>query len=194
MKKLLTSVMVIMTSASFAQTLWNIDKSHSSVKFSVTHMMVSETEGRFKVYEGTVNAKSDDFTDAAINFSIDATSVNTDDEKRDGHLKSEDFFNTDKFPKITFKGTSMKKGKGANEYILIGDLTMRDVTKKVTLIAIYGGTTKDPWGNTRAGFKISGSVNRIDYGLKWNAVLEMGGMAVSETVNLQCNIELVKQK
>ncbi len=194
MKKLLTSVMVLMTSASFAQTLWNIDKSHSSVKFSVTHMMVSETEGRFKIYEGTVNAKSDDFTDAVINFSIDAASVNTDDEKRDGHLKSDDFFNTEKYPKITFKGISMKKGKGVNEYILTGDLTMRDVTKKVTLTAIYGGVTKDPWGNTRTGFKISGSVNRIDYGLKWNAVLEMGGMAVSETVNIQCNIELVKQK
>ncbi len=196
MKKLLTTVYatVLVASAMNAQTFWGIDKSHSAVKFTIQHMMVSETDGKFKIYDGSVSTKNDDFTDATITFSADVASINTDDEKRDGHLKSEDFFNAEKYPKITFKSTSMVKGKGKNEFILTGDLTMRDVTKKVILNAIYGGTTKDPWGNTRAGFKISGSVNRIEYGLKWNAALEAGGIALGEMVNILCNVELIKQK
>jgi polyisoprenoid-binding protein YceI len=196
MKKLLSTAyaVLLVSSAASAQTFWAIDKSHSAIKFSVQHMMVAETEGKFKMYEGNVNAKGEDFTDAVITFAVDVASVNTDDEKRDGHLKSDDFFNAEKYPKMTFKSTSMKKGAGKNEFILMGDLTIRDVTKKVTLVANFGGVTKDPWGNTRAGFKITGSVNRIEYGLKWNAALEAGGIAVSETVNIMCNVELIKQK
>jgi polyisoprenoid-binding protein YceI len=196
MKKLVLSMMaaVAILTAANAQVNWNVDKSHSSVKFSVQHMMVAETEGKFKLYEGSISSKSDDFTDAAVNFSIDVNSINTDDEQRDGHLKSDDFFNAEKFPKMVFKGKSMKKGKGKNEYILSGDLTIRDVTKPIILTANFGGVSKDPWGNTRAGFKVAGSVNRTEYGLKWNKVLEAGGLAVSETVNILCNIELIKQK
>jgi polyisoprenoid-binding protein YceI len=197
MKKIVSSIctMLLLAGAAKAQTFWGIDKSHSSVKFSVTHMMVSETDGNFKMYDGSVSSKTEkDFADATITFSVDVASVNTEDEKRDGHLKSEEFFNAEKFPKMTFKSTSMKKGKNENEFILIGDLTIRDVTKKVTLVAKFGGISKDPWGNTRAGFKITGSVNRTEYGLKWNAALETGGVAVSENVNIMCNVELVKQK
>lgn len=177
-----------------AQTNWKVDNSHSKIGFSVTHMMVSETEGKFKLYDGKVSSATEtDFTNASVEFSIDVASINTDDDRRDGHLKSDDFFNAEKYPKMTFKSTSMKQGKKAGEYVLEGDLAIRDVTKKVKLIATTSGkTVKDPYGLTRLGFKISGSINRVDYGLKWNAVLEAGGVAVSETVNITCNIELIK--
>jgi polyisoprenoid-binding protein YceI len=177
-----------------AQTNWKVDGSHSKLGFAVTHLMVSETEGKFKVYEGTVASKSDlDFTDAKIEFSVDVNSINTDDEKRDGHLKSADFFDVEKFPNMTFKATSMKAGKVKGTYDLEGDLTMHGVTKKVKLTAIGASkTVKDPWGNTKYAFKITGKLNRVDYGLKWNAALEAGGVVVSEDVKIDCTIELNK--
>lgn len=185
----------LMMAASFAQTNWKLDNSHSKLGFSVTHMMVAETEGKFKIFEGTVNSKSEmDFTDAQINFTADASSINTDDEKRDGHLKSPDFFDVAKYPTISFKSTSMKPdGKGKTSYIVEGDLTMHGVTKRVKLNAIGAAkTVKDPYGNTKNGFKVTGVINRKDFGLSWNAALEAGGVAVSEDVNLNLNIELNK--
>lgn len=198
MKKLLLSALVASGMALSAQTNWKIDASHSKLGFSVLHMMVTETEGKFKIYEGSVSSKSDlDFTDAKIDFSVDVASINTDDEKRDGHLKSPDFFDVEKFPKMTFKATSMKLNakKGKNTYDLEGDLTIKGVTKKVKLLAV--GASKvynDPWGNTKYGFKVTGVINRKDYGLNWNAVIEAGGVVVSEEVNLAINIELAKAK
>ena len=179
-----------------AQTNWKVDGSHSKLGFAVTHMMVSETEGRFKVYDGKISSKSEtDFTDASIEFTADVNSINTDDEKRDGHLKSADFFDAAKYPNITFKATSMKQTKAAGTYQLEGDLTMHGVTKKITLLAVAAPkAVKDPYGNTRFAFKVSGKLNRIDYGLIWNAVLEAGGVAVSEEVNISANIELIKAK
>lgn len=177
-----------------AQTNWKVDGSHSKLGFSVTHLMVSETEGKFKVYEGTVASKSEtDFTDAKIEFSVDVNSINTDDEKRDGHLKSPDFFDAANYPKITFKASSMKAGKVKGTYDLEGDLTMHGVTKKVKLNAIGASkTVKDPWGNIKYAFKITGKLNRTEYGLKWNAALEAGGVVVSEDVKIDCTIELTK--
>ncbi len=195
MKKLtLLASAFVLTLSAMAQVNWKVDASHSKLGFSVTHLMITETEGKFKIYEGKVGTKSDaDFTDGTIEFSVDVNSINTDDEKRDGHLKAEDFFNAAKYPKMTFKSTSMKKGKGAHEYIITGDLTIKDVTKKVTLVAVHSGkNVKDPWGNTRTGFSVSGTINRTDFGLKWNAALETGGVAVSEEVKIQCTIELIK--
>jgi polyisoprenoid-binding protein YceI len=177
-----------------AQTNWKIDNSHSKVGFSVVHLMVSETEGKFKVYEGKVESKSEtDFTDANIEFTIDVNSINTDDEKRDGHLKSPDFFDAANHPKITFKATSMKPGKVKTNYTVTGDLTMKGVTKKVTLTAV-GATkaVKDPWGNTKYAFKLMGKLNRKDFGLNWNAAIEAGGVVVSEEVKLDITIELNK--
>jgi polyisoprenoid-binding protein YceI len=193
--KTIIAVAAITLSAK-AQTNWNVDASHSKLGFAVTHMMVSETEGKFKIYEGKVSSKSDlDFTDANINFSVDVNSINTDDEKRDGHLKSADFFDVAKFPNITFIGTSMKPGKIKGTYTLTGDLTMHGVTKKVTLTAIGASkVVKDPWGNERYAFKVNGNLNRKDYGLSWNAALEAGGVAVSEDVKLDITVELVKAK
>ena len=194
--KTLVAVAVITVNAK-AQTNWNVDASHSKLGFAVTHMMVSETEGKFKVYEGKVSSlKADaDFTDAKIDFSVDAASINTDDEKRDGHLKSADFFDVAKFPKITFVSKSMKAGKIKNTYTLVGDLTMHGVTKLVTLNAIGASKiVKDPYGMERYAFKVTGSINRKDFGLVWNAVLEAGGVAVSEDVRLDINIEITKAK
>lgn len=195
MKKFITTAAtsLLMMSASIAQVNWKIDASHSKVGFSVTHAMVTETEGKFKVYDGNVASKSEtDFANATISFSVDAKSINTDDEKRDGHLKSADFFDVEKYPQITFKSTSMK-ATGKNTYDLEGDLTMHGVTKKVKLKAVGASKTiKDPWGNIKYGFNVKGSLNRKDYGLMWNAVLEAGGVMVSEDVSLNINIELNK--
>ncbi|MBC7863059.1 MAG: YceI family protein [Bacteroidia bacterium] len=196
MKKIKTIVVltVLGTAATTAQTKWNVDASHSKLGFSVTHMMVSETEGKFKIYEGKVSSATEtDFTNATIEFSVDVNSINTDDEKRDGHLKSDDFFNAEKFPKMTFKSTSMKAGKVKGTYVLEGNLTIRDVTKKVSLtVTTSGKSVKDPYGMTRMGFKVNGSISRKDFGLKWNAILEAGGVAVSEMVKIDCNIEVTK--
>jgi polyisoprenoid-binding protein YceI len=194
LKQTLLGAFTIMALSIQSQTNWKVDASHSKLGFSVTHLMVSETEGRFKLYEGTVSSKSEtDFTDAKIDFSVDVSSINTDDEKRDGHLKGADFFDVEKFPKITFKATSMKPGKIKGTYDLEGDLTMHGVTKKAKLTAIGASkTVKDPWGNVKYAFKISGSINRIEYGLKWNAALEAGGVVVGEDVKIDITIELAK--
>jgi polyisoprenoid-binding protein YceI len=176
-----------------AASQWNLDKSHSSVKFTVQHLVISEVEGTFKMFNGTINSPAPDFTGAKIDFSVDVTSINTDDEKRDGHLKSDDFFNAEKFPQMKFTSTSFKKIKG-NMYALEGNLTIRDVTKKVTFAVVYGGTVKDPWGNTKAGFKASGKINRKEFGLKWGAMTEAGGAVVGDDVNMVINTEFAQQK
>lgn len=195
MKKLFISTALLLTGLANAQTNWKVDNSHSKLGFTVTHAMVSEVEGKFRIYNGEVSSKSDlDFTNASISFTADPASINTEDEKRDGHLKSPDFFDVAKYPTITFKSVSMKPtGKGKTAYELEGDLTMHGVTKRVKLLAIGALTTvKDPWGNIKYGFKVTGVINRKDFGLNWNAVLEAGGVMVSEEVTLNINIELNK--
>jgi polyisoprenoid-binding protein YceI len=197
MKKLVLGIAVLASLSASAQVNWKLDNSHSKLGFSVTHMMVSETEGKFKIYHGTVASTTEtDFTDAKIEFTADVNSINTEDEKRDGHLKSPDFFDAAKFPTITFKSTSMKPvAKGKTIYNLEGELTMHGVTKKVKLNAIGATkTVKDPYGNIKYGFKVTGVINRKDFGLSWNAALEAGGVAVSEDVKLDLNIELNKDK
>lgn len=192
MKKIITSVALLasMTIAN-AQT-WQLDKSHSSVKFSVTHMMVSETEGNFKSFTGNVSAQKEDFSDLNADFNIQVNSINTDDEKRDGHLKSPDFFDAEKYPTITFKSTSFKKAD-EKTYKLAGQLTMHGVTKPVTFDVKYNGTAKDPYGNTKAGFRASTVVKRSDYNISWNKVLDTGGFALSDDVQVFVNIELNKK-
>ena len=173
--------------------LWKVDNIHSSVRFSVPHLVISEVEGSFKVYDGSIATTKDDFSDAVIDFSIDVNSINTDNSMRDGHLKSDDFFNSEKYPKMIFKGTSFKK-KLANKYVLIGDLTIRDVTKKIVFDVTYGGTGKDAYGNTKAGFKVAGKINRLEYGLKWNVLTEAGGATVGSEVSLASNLEFALSK
>ncbi|MBZ0200217.1 MAG: YceI family protein [Ignavibacteriaceae bacterium] len=193
MKKMKFLLMfVIFTISANAQTNWVFDKSHTTIGFGVTHLIISEVTGRFESFDGSVTSKSDDFQDADIEFEIDAKSINTDNKKRDEHLSSDDFFNADKFPKLIFKSTSMKK-VGENRYKLVGNFTMRDITKQIELEVKLNGVIKDPYGNTKAGFKITGALDRFDYGLKWNSLMEAGGAVVGKTVTLYMNVELQKK-
>jgi polyisoprenoid-binding protein YceI len=175
-----------------SQTTWKVDPSHSTLGFSVSHLVISEVEGKFKVYEGTINSKKDDFAGSDIYFTVDVKSIDTENEKRDEHLLSDDFFNAEKFPKMTFKSVSFKKLSG-NKYVLEGDLTIRDVTKRVKFDVTYNGQTKSPWGQTVAGFKASSVINRQDFGLKWNKALETGGFVVGDSVNIHLKLEFIKQ-
>jgi polyisoprenoid-binding protein YceI len=179
--------------AVFAQTKWAVDKSHSTVKFSVSHMVISEVEGNFKVYDGSITAPTADFNGAKVDFAVDVNSINTESEIRDKHLKGDDFFNSEKFPKMTFTSTSFKKVSG-NKYALFGNLTIRDVTKPVKFDVVYGGTVKDLYGSIRSGFKATTVINRFDYNLKWNAVTEAGGAAVGKDVTLDLKMEFTQAK
>ena len=192
--KFMLAVLVLSASMAFSQVKWNFDNAHSSVIFHVKHMVISEVSGYFKEFGGTVETKKDnDFSNAQINFAIKTATVTTDNEKRDNHLRSDDFFNSEKFPEIKFVSKSMKK-VGKDKYVLVGNFTMRDVTKEIKLDVTYNGTIKDPYGFTRAGFHLTGSVNRQDYGLKFNAALGTGEAVVSNDVKIDCNIEITKAK
>ncbi len=179
---------MLVAGATVAQTNWTLDKGHSSVAFSVAHMVVSETTGNFKDFDVKAVSKSEDFVGAEVEFTAKTASVFTDNEKRDGHLKSDDFFNAEKFPEIKFKGTIVKEG---GKYLLKGNLTMRDVTKPVTFDLTYGGKVK-AYGGEKAGFKFTGKVNRQEFGLKFNKALEGGGLVVGDEVEFTCKIELNK--
>lgn len=195
--KVKTSIFVIFLLITFLnaqnkETIWVIDKSHSKIGFTVTHLLITEVDGHFKDFDAKVTTNRDDFENAKIEFTAKTASIFTDNERRDEHLRSDDFFNSEKFPEMKFVSKSFKK-VGKNKYRLVGDLTIRDVTRQVTLDVTYNGTTKDPWGNTKAGFAVTGQINRFDYGLKWNALTEMGGAVVDKIVKLRINVQLVKQ-
>jgi polyisoprenoid-binding protein YceI len=170
---------------------FNIDPNHSEVQFKVKHLVITTVTGRFKKFEGNMQAEKEDFSDAKINFTADANSIDTNNEQRDGHLKSDDFFNAEKYPALTFTSKELKK-TGGNNYKLTGDLTIRNITKSVELDVEYEGTAIDPWGNTKVGFEIKGVVNRFDYDLKWNTLTEAGGAMVGADIKLALNIQLVK--
>jgi polyisoprenoid-binding protein YceI len=176
-----------------AQGKWTVDPVHSKVGFNVTHLVISEVDGSFKTYTGTILSSKPDFTDAKIDFSVDVASISTENDMRDKHLKSDDFFNAEKFPQMTFTSTSLTKTEG-NKYVLEGDLKIRDITKRVKFDVVFGGTMKDGYGNTKAGFKATTTINRFDYGLKWNALTEAGGAVVSQDVNIVMNLEFALQK
>ncbi len=171
-----------------SKTTWALDPAHSEIQFKVKHMMISTVTGKFDSFNVEVAAEGDDFNDADISFSAETASVNTGSEQRDGHLRSGDFFDAEAHPALKFKGTSYDAASGE----LKGDLTIKDITKPVTLEAEFGGIGKDPWGNTKAGFTLSGKINRKDWELNWNAALEAGGVLVSEDVKLLGEIQLVK--
>ena len=182
-------VLLLATGSVFAQTTWNIDKVHSKIGFSVSHMVVSETEGSFKDYTASVVSKSEDFDGADVTFSAKIASINTENEKRDGHLKSPDFFDAEKFPEITFAGKLVKDG---GKYKLKGDFTMKGVTKKVEFDVTYGGSINTGRG-VKAGFKLNGTINRQDYGVAWANKLASGEAVVGDDVQLTIKVELDKQ-
>ncbi|AFK02459.1 YceI family protein [Emticicia oligotrophica DSM 17448] len=172
---------------------WIIDPTHSEVNFKVKHLMISTVTGTFGTYEGSIETANDtDFAGAKVSFSADIDSISTNQEQRDGHLKSADFFDAASFPKLTFAATSMEKVDDET-YHVTGDLTIKGTTKPVTLKAEFGGIMGDFYGNTKAGFEIAGKINRQDFGLTWGAVTEAGGVVVSDEVKLAFNIQLVKQ-
>ena len=172
------------------KTTWGIDPTHTEVQFKVKHLVISTVTGFFRKFSGSVESESDDFDGAQVTFSLDANSIDTNQADRDNHLKSPDFFAAEQYPTIDFAGSLTKLR--SDEYTLDGALTIRGTTKALVLDVDFGGTTKDPWGNTKAGFEITGKINRKDFGLNWNALTEAGGMVVSEDVKLHINVELAK--
>ncbi|WP_343700201.1 YceI family protein [Chitinophaga sp.] len=173
-------------------TTWKIDPAHSEIEFKVKHLMITNVTGHFGQYDGTVTASKDDFSDASITFEADVNSVSTKNSQRDEHLKSADFFDAANHPKITFKSTEVKQ-KDAETFVLKGDLTIRGTTRPVELNVEYAGITVDPWGQTKAGFELTGKINRKDFGLTWSATTEAGGLVVSDDVRLALAVQLVKQ-
>jgi polyisoprenoid-binding protein YceI len=192
-KTILFLTLGLLQVALFAQTKWTVDMAHSSIKFTVTHLVISEVEGQFNTFSGTVTASNPDFTDAVIDFTVDVNSVNTDNGMRDKHLKSPDFFNVEKYPQVTFKGNSFKK-LADNKYELTGDFTMHGITKPVKFDVTYGGTADDGYGHIKAGFKATTTINRFDYDLKWNALTEAGGAVAGKDVTIIVRLELAKAK
>jgi len=181
------------TSAAFATDLWLIDNAHSKIRFSVSHLVITDVEGSFNSYDGKLVTESGDFSGSKIHLSIDVASIDTDNEKRDEHLKAPDFFNAKKYPQITFDSKSFER-IDEKKYKMVGDLTIKGITKEVILNVIYNGTVKSPMdGTMKAGFKVSGEISRFDFGLKWHKTMETGGAIVGETVTLTCNIELNKK-
>jgi polyisoprenoid-binding protein YceI len=169
-----------------------VDAMHSEVNFKVKHLMISTVTGNFAKYDATLTSTADDFSDAVINFSADINSISTGNEQRDTHLKGADFFDAATYPALTFESTAFSKNADGT-YTLIGNLTVKNVTKTVELAVEYGGTMTDFYGQTKAGFEIAGKINRKEFGLTWDAVTEAGGVVVSDEVRLQFNIQMVKQ-
>jgi len=194
MKRFTTALLLMLftTLIAFSQNEgWKLDKAHSNVGFSVKHMVISDVTGNFGDFDIRLTSSKDDFSDASVEATIKVASIDTDNERRDNHLKSDDFFNAEKFPEIRFKGVSFQK-VGDKQYKITGDLTIRDVTKRVTFDAIFNGSVKTPWGNTMSSWKATASVNRFDYKLKWSNALETGGLIVGETVNITLDAEFTK--
>jgi len=173
-------------------TKWVLDPMHSEVQFKVKHLVISTVTGSFKTFEGELETENDDFADAKINFSLDVNSLDTNQEQRDGHLKSAEFFDAENFPKISFQSTSFKK-TGSGDFELKGDLTIKGITKPVTLSVEHGGSAADFYGNTKAGFEITGKINRKEFGLTWDGVTEAGSVVVGEDIKLIINVQFAKQ-
>jgi len=169
---------------------WVLDPSHSEISFKVKHLMISNVKGQFTSFSG--NIEGEDFTNAPISVSIATNSIHTNDEGRDGHLKSGDFFDAEAFPEITFSSTSVQVIDEDN-FKLLGQLKIKGVSNPVTLDVEFGGIGTDPWGNQKAAFSVSGKIKRSDFGLNWNAALETGGVLVSDEVRLTADVQFVKQ-
>jgi polyisoprenoid-binding protein YceI len=179
-----------MNTAVETKTKWAIDTTHSEVQFKVKHLVIATVTGTFKKFSGSVESEEENFDGARAEFTIDVNSIDTNQPQRDAHLKSDDFFSANAYSEIKFRNGKLQKE--GNELVLVGDLTIRDTTKKVKLNVEHGGTVVDPYGNTKAGFEINGKINRKDFGLMWSAVTEAGGVVVGDDVKLHLNIELAR--
>lgn len=175
-------------------TKWKIDPTHSEIQFKVKHLMITTVTGYFADFDAEVETEGEDFTTASkIVFTADVNSISTNNADRDTHLKSDDFFNAEKHSQVKFVGKDYKK-KNEDVYTLSGDLTIRDVTKPITLNVEYGGIVQDPYGQTKAGFTVTGKINRKEFGLKWDAVTEAGSVVVSDDIRINCEVQFIKQE
>jgi len=169
---------------------WTIDPSHSEIAFKVRHLMITQVRGSFKIFEASIYTTEKDFSTAVIDLWIDASSISTGDEKRDEHLKGSDFFDTKNHKQITFISSTIGQADEKGNHELWGELSMRGITKNVKLNVQFGGIAMDPWGKEKAGFTVSGKINRNDWDLSWNTAMEAGGILVSEEININCELEL----
>jgi len=176
-----------------ATTKWVLDPAHSTIGFKIKHLMISNVSGHFTKFSLEAETEDEDFMTAKAIFTADTASVSTGNEDRDRHLRSPEFFDDHAFPQIRFEPTKFESVDNDGSYNVTGNLTIRDVTRPVTMGVEFGGVVKDPWGNHRAGFTVSGKINRKDFGLNWSALTEAGGMVVGEEVRINCEIELVRQ-
>lgn len=191
MKTILTTTLVAAaTTAAIAQT-WTLDPAHTRVSFKTKYLVISDVEGQFKKFEGKITSATNDWSDIKADITLDVASLSTDNEMRDNHLRSDDFFNAEKYPSISFKSKGIKT-LGNNKFLLSGDLTIRDVTRQVELPLVYGGTVTDPWGNIKAGFKATGTLNRKDFNLKYSNAAATGEAVVSDNVEFTIDAILVK--
>lgn len=174
-----------------AKTKWVLDPTHSELEFKVKHLMITTVTGKFNAFTAELETEAENFVGAEVSFEAEISSINTNNTDRDNHLKSGDFFDADQFPTMKFEDGKLVQDD--ENYFLDGTLTIRDVTKPVKLNVEFGGIATDPWGNVKAGFNISGKVNRADFGLTWNAALETGGVMVSEDVRILGELQFVKQ-
>lgn len=171
---------------------WELDPAHTDIAFKVRHLMITNVKGSFNKYELDATTMGNDFTTAQIEFRIDPKSIDTNNDDRDKHLRSADFFDTENHNDITFRSTSVERITG-DVYALNGNLAIRGISKPIKLEVEYGGTMTDPWGNVKAGFTIEGTINRKDWGLNWNAALETGGFLVGDDVKIQCDVQLIRK-
>ena len=174
-------------------TKWSIDPAHSEISFKVKHLMLSHIKGVFKIFDASIYTTGKDFTTADINLSIDAGSISTGDIKRDKHLKSADFFDVQNHAQIIFISSTLGIADAQGNQQLWGELTMKGITQDIKLDVRFGGMLKDPWGVEKAGFTVTGKINRNDWGLKWNTPLESGGFLLSEEVTILCEVELINE-
>ena len=180
-----------MTTATAVKTVWKIDSAHTEAAFAVKHLMISTARGRFGAVEGTVEFDPSDQANASAQVTIDAATIDTREAQRDAHLRSADFFDVEKYPTLAFKSRTVT-GIAGDSFKLVGDLTIKDITREVVLDVTSHGFEKDPWGGERTGFSAETSISRKEFGLLWNQILETGGLAVGDVVKITLDVELVK--
>ncbi|TAH41206.1 MAG: polyisoprenoid-binding protein [Bacteroidetes bacterium] len=192
MKKILTFIGAILVMASASAQNWELDKAHTKIRFSAKYLVISDVDGEFEKFDGNFTSAKADWTDLAADVTVQVASISTDNDMRDKHLMSDDFFNAEKFPTITFKSKSIKS-LGNNKYMITGELTIRDVTKTVEFPLVFGGIVIDPWGNTKAGFKATGKIDRKEFGLKYKDAAATGEAVVGDIVEFTLDAVLIKK-
>lgn len=176
-----------------AKTKWSLDPTHSELQFKIKHLMISNVSGALKNFQAEVETEGEDLTTAEINLIAQMDSISTNNEQRDAHLRNSDFFEVEKYPELKFKSTKVEK-VDSNTFVVYGELTMKGVTKSIKLNAEFNGVVKDPWGNERAAFTVTGKINRTDWGMNFNGVMETGGVMLGEEVKINSELEFLKQE